>query len=335
MIPLSPARSPPLNPVPKQPSSMPSGPHHDLPATIAALIENGGLDCRRDEPLSSHVSMGVGGPARWLITVERHEALEPLLAALRPSKIPWMILGGGSNTFFADEGYAGMIVKLGRAFRAVEPGPGPHQLTAGAGAMLSALMNASKRAGLAGLEWAAGVPGTLGGALAGNSGTAFGDACTGLDRVEVLDAKGTVPTLAPGEFICGYRHSSLAQYIILRATYALHPDDPEAIQKRIDEGLAKRRAQPLGRRCAGCMFKNPPGDAAGRLIDAAGLKGLAVGHARVADEHANFIVNEGGATAAEIEELVDRVRRGVEEKWGIRLELEIHLVRLDSSSGIV
>jgi UDP-N-acetylmuramate dehydrogenase len=298
-----------------------------LPPMIGELARAGAVEVIEHEPLARHVSMGVGGPARWLVTVQTREALGPALEALRNSAVPWILLGGGSNTFFADEGYGGAVVKLGRAFRSIEPGPGPHQLTAGAGAILSAVMNAAKRASLAGLEWAAGVPGTLGGALVGNAGTALSDACTALDRVEVIDAQGRCRTLHQGEFAFGYRHSSLGEHVILAATYNLRPDDPQAIQARIDAGLAKRREQPLGQRCSGCMFKNPPGDAAGRLIDAAGLKGLAIGGASVAHEHANFIVNDGTATAADIMALVDQVRRRVQERWGVMLELEIRMVK--------
>jgi UDP-N-acetylmuramate dehydrogenase len=305
-----------------------------LPEPIAALAGAGELECLPDEPLARHVSMGVGGPARWLLTVQTTTALQPVLQSLNDARIPWMILGGGSNTFFVDKGYPGAVIQLGRAFRAIEPGPGPHRLTAGAGSNLSAVMNAAKRAGLAGMEWAAGVPGALGGALAGNAGTPAGDACTDVESVDVLDDAGRPQTLRQGDFHYGYRTSELSRFTILGATYRLRPDDPAAIQRRIDAGLAKRRTQPLGQRCSGCMFKNPPGDAAGRLIDAAGLKGLAVGGARVAAEHANFIVNEGGATAADIMALVGQVRRRVEQASGVKLELEIRLVDLDSADRI-
>lgn len=298
-----------------------------LPAPLPQLAAGGALEVLPDEPLARHISMGVGGPARWLVVAHDRDALAAIPPALDAAGIPWFVLGGGSNTIFADEGYPGVIIKLGRGFRTIETGPGPNELTAGAAANLSAVMNASRRAGLAGLEWAAGVPGTLGGALAGNAGTATGDACTRVARVEVLDRTGTFRILQQGDFTFQYRSSSLRETIVLSATYALTPDDPKTIRRRIDAGLAKRREQPLGKRCSGCMFKNPAGDAAGRLIDAAGLKGLTVGGARVSTEHANFIINEGQATAGDILALCEEVRRRVRERWGVDLELEIRMIK--------
>lgn len=293
-----------------------------------------GLELRENEPLAKHTTMGVGGPARWFATAESPEGLESALAALRGVSVPWMLLGGGSNTVFTDAGFAGVILTLGRAFRKLERGPGESQVTAGAANPLSAVMNFGKRNGLAGLEWAAGVPGQLGGALAGNAGTPKGDVCSMVEAVEVIDAAGVRRTRARGEFEFGYRHSALRHDIILQATLALQPDAPEAIQERINAALAKRSEQPLGERCSGCMFKNPPGDFAGRLIEQSGLKGTRLGGARISEIHANFMLNDGTASASDILGLVELTRERVRERHGVTLELEVRIVKLDSLSGM-
>ncbi len=281
----------------------------------------------RDEPLAAHTTMGVGGPARWLALVEEPAALAAAIKLITNSQMPWMVLGGGSNTIFSDEGWPGVVVKLGRGFRRIEAGPGPNQVSAGAAATLSAVGNFARRQGLAGLEWAAGVPGQLGGALAGNAGAGRGDICSDVVAVEVLSREGEPARLGREGFSYGYRSSSLRDWLILSATLQLEPDDPEAIRARVDAALAKRREQPLGERSSGCMFKNPAGDFAGRLIDQAGLKGLRVGGARVSEEHANFMINDGSATAADIEELARQVRERVRQQSGRELELEIRLIR--------
>ena len=226
------------------------------------------------------------------------------------------------------------MVKLGKGFRAIERGPGPHQVTAGAAAVLSAVMNFAGREGLAGLEWAAGVPGMLGGALAGNAGAGPGDTCSLVASVDVIDAAGNFVTRRRGEFDYAYRKSSLRQDVILRATLELCPDDAAAIKARKDAALAKRGTQPIGKSCSGCMFKNPEGNFAGRLIDQAGLKGLRVGGASVSAEHANFVINDGTATAADIMALCEQIRQRVLTQSGVDLHLEIRMVELDSRPEI-
>lgn len=292
-----------------------------------ALIDIPGVMVLRDEPLARHTTMGVGGPARVFAIIEEPAALQPVIAVLRQGDIPWMILGGGSNTIFTDEGWPGAIVTLGKGFRKLARVEGTNQITAGAAAPLSAVMNFAKREGLSGLEWAGGVPGQLGGALAGNAGTPAGEICAAVESVEAIGPDGRRRTLARGEFEYGYRFSSLRDWIVIEATLALTPDAPEAIQKRIDAALAKRGEQPIGQRSSGCMFKNPPGAPAGRLIDEAGLKGLRIGGARVSELHANFMINDGKATAEDIEKLIELVREGVGRKHGINLDLEIRLIK--------
>ncbi len=292
-----------------------------------ALRDMPGVTLLRDEPLARHTTMGVGGPARWFVTVDEPAALEPALAAVRAAGRPWMLLGGGSNTIFDDAGWPGAILTLGKGFRKLVRIEGTNRIAAGAAAPLAAVMNFAKREGLAGLEWAAGVPGQLGGALAGNAGTPAGEICAAVEAVEAFGRDGLRQTLRRGEFQYGYRYSSLRDWIVVEATLALTPDAHEAIQQRIDIALAKRMEQPIGQRSSGCMFKNPSGASAGRLIDEAGLKGLRVGGARVSERHANFMINDGGATAADLESLIEIVRQRVRARTGIELELEVRLIR--------
>jgi UDP-N-acetylmuramate dehydrogenase len=309
-----------------------------LSSTSSTVIEKiaaiPGVELREHEPLARHVSMGVGGPARWFAVIDHLEALQAALALLREGGIEWMILGGGSNTLFTDRGHEGLILSLGRGFKTVTAGPAPHQVTAGAGAPLSAVMNFAKRAGLAGLEFSAGIPGTLGGALAGNAGTAAGDVCSLADSVTVLDGEGRLLTRERGAFQFGYRTSDLRRDVIVQATLALCPDSAEAIQARIAATLAKRGEQPIGVRCSGCTFKNPEGDYAGRMIDSVGLKGFCIGGASVSDKHANFILNDGTATAGDICNLIETIRQRIFERYKIHLELEIRIVGLDSAKKI-
>ncbi len=281
---------------------------------------------KKDEPMSAHTSMGVGGPARWFVEVHDLEALKHTLEILKSSGERWMMLGGGSNTLFCDAGYNGAIVYLGKGFREIRLGETPDTIVAGAAASLSGIMNFAKRHGLAGAEFCAGIPGVLGGALAGNAGTAAGEICPLADSVEVLDSSGQIKTRKRGEFEYSYRHSRLREDVILGATLRLKPDAAEAIETRIAQSLSKRFEQPIGERSAGCMFKNPPGDFAGRLIDCAGLKGLRIGNVSVSDKHANFMINEGKATAADILKLMDEVRERVKSATGTELESEVRVI---------
>lgn len=296
-----------------------------LESRLAALAA---IAVRHDEPLAPHTSMGVGGPARWFIEVEERGALAHLLALLGEAGVAWTMLGGGSNTLFEDRGFEGAVVHLGKGFRFIEADPAqPELIHTGSGALLSAAMNFAKRRGLSGLEFGAGIPGTLGGALAGNSGAGGADICSLAESVEVLDEDGAERTLARGEFGFSYRKSGLAGRIILAARLRLAPASREEIETAIQAHLAKRMEQPIGDRSSGCMFKNPPGEYAGRLIDAAGLKGLQVGGISVSNTHANFMINEGGGTAQEIRQLMEEVRRRVQEESGFELEAEVRWVR--------
>lgn len=298
----------------------------DAAALQRSLERIAGVRARRDEPLARHVTMGVGGPADIFLEVENVAALAEALRRLNEAGVPWMMLGGGSNTLFEDAGFRGAVIDLKKDFRKIEEGGEPGAVRAGAGANLRAIMRFAVERGLTGLEFCVGIPGTLGGALAGNAGAGGEDICSVTRSVEVLGEGGEVRTLRRGEFQFAYRLSDLRRHVILGATLELHSDGAEAIQQRLEAHRSKRDNQPLAEKSAGCMFKNPAGDAAGRLIDATGLKGLRVGGIRVSEMHANFMVNGGTGTAADIRALMETVRRKVLEQTGVELESEVRII---------
>ncbi len=285
-----------------------------------------GIEVFTREPMSRHTSMGIGGPADWYIDIDRKAALVPVLNALQTAGVRHLMLGGGSNTLFTDAGFRGAVIHLGREYRIIEPGPGPDEITAGAAANLSAIMKFSQRRGLAGIEFGVGIPGSLGGALAGNAGAGGEDICSLAESVEILAGKGAVETLKRGEFSFSYRNSDLRGRTVLGATLKLRPAPAEEIKAAIDRHLSKRWEQPVGERSSGCMFKNPKGGYAGELIERAGLKGLRIGGVRVSEKHANFMVNDGTAQAGEIETLMNLVRTRVEEETGMMLESEVRWI---------
>lgn len=281
---------------------------------------------RRNHPLAPHTTIAVGGPADWFIEIGDDSALTAVMDHLRAQSVPWFILGGGSNTFFDSAGFRGAVIRLGGEFRAVHMDESGRGVIAGAGAPLSGVMNFARRNGLSGLEFCCGIPGSVGGALAGNSGAGGEDVCSLAASVSVLEADGRIHRLRRGEYGFGYRRSELASRVILSAQFELHTDEKRAIQERIDAHMNRRRGQPYGERTSGCMFRNPSGDSAGRLIDAAGLKGLAVGGVSVSEAHANFMINDGTAGSDQIRELMELVRSKVAAASGVTLENEVRII---------
>jgi UDP-N-acetylmuramate dehydrogenase len=235
------------------------------------------------------------------------------------------LLGGGSNVLVRDNGFAGVVVQL--------RGPGFEQatidgtsVTVGGGASLPRLVMTCARRGLGGLAGLAGVPGSVGGALRMNAGGRHGDIGRWVEWVDVVDRNGAFRRLAGAEAGFTYRNSALRDLIVVACGLELPAQDRGELLRQVkDFTRAKAAAQPMGARSAGCVFKNPPGDAAGRLIDGVGAKGWRRGDAVISGRHANFIVNEGGATAAEVLGLADDVRRAVRERHGLNLEYEIDI----------
>lgn len=279
-----------------------------------------------DEPLSSHTSWRVGGPAKRFYQPADSADLARFLSEL-PDQEPLLWLGLGSNLLIRDGGFAGTVIATQGRLEMLSMEP-DGLLRAEAGVACAKVARFAARQGLCGAEFLAGIPGTMGGALAMNAGAFGGETWRQISRVETVDRHGEVHRRTPDEFEIGYRHvRGRKNEWFLAALLKLVPGDVAAGQQRIRDLLALRaEKQPIGLPSCGSVFRNPEGDYAARLIEAAGLKGLAIGGARVSEKHANFIINEGGATAADIEQLIERVRERVAEKSGIHLQTEVHIL---------
>jgi UDP-N-acetylmuramate dehydrogenase len=295
-----------------------------------ALAAIPGLEVRRDVPLSPKTSFRIGGPAEVLVTPRTAEAVAQTWSFARDAGLPLTVLGGGTNVLVADAGIAGIVMVLGKSFANLREMPradGGAVWEVGAACKTGTVVRRGVERGLAGTEVLAGIPGTIGGALIMNAGGRQGELSSIVTRVELVD-QGRVRWLLSEEAGFGYRRSAFPpNSILLGAELELVPGDVEALRRDVKAAQARRRAtQPLGLHNAGSIFKNPPGDAAGRLVEAAGCKGWREGAAEVSAAHANFIVNLGGATAGDVMTLVRRVRGRVEERAGVRLELEVRLL---------
>jgi len=276
---------------------------------------------RLHEPLASHTTFGVGGQAACLFTPESTLALTRAIELAHSHDMPYIILGGGSNLLVADEGYTGLVIST-RRLRGISLSAAA--LRAFAGEPLPALVNLVDLTGNRSLNFLAGIPGSLGGAVAMNAGIPARSIGDLVEEVGVLSPDGTFRALSREECRFGYRTSAILErgLVVVWARLQL---DGESFDK--EELLARRKAtQPLHARSAGCVFRNPPSLSAGQLIDAAGLKGVSVGMAKVSEQHANFILNLGGASSAEIRKLIDIVRQKVYKSFRIWLELEIRVI---------
>lgn len=280
-----------------------------------------------DEPLSSHTTFRIGGPAQWLALPRTEDEAVAVVTACREANVPWRVLGAGSNVLVPDEGLPGVTIKLAENFAAIEELPGG-LLRVQAGATDADVAAFARNAGLAGFEFACGIPGTIGGAAymnAGAYGGQFSDVCT---SVRCLTEIGEVREVAAGEAAWGYRASRMMRegWVVLSATLQFEADSPAAIGARMDD-LTQRREekQPLDLPSCGSAFKRPEGHFAGKLIQDAGLQGLSVGGAQVSEKHAGFIVNTGGATAADVFALIAEVQARVLADSGVQLEPEVRL----------
>ncbi len=292
----------------------------DLPDALQGRL----LATARAE-LGPRTTLGVGGPAPWLLEPRRREELLLAVTELRRAGLPFRMLGHGSNLLVADEGVAEVVISTTLMTGIWHHGERPHALRVEAGASLARLVSTCQRQGLAGAEMLIGIPGTLGGAVAGNAGSRHGAIGELLTEVTVIEGEHALAVpCRPEEF--AYRSSPFKGRVVLDAVLQLRPDAPTAIWERMAGILrAKRDSQPLTARSSGCMFRNTPQAPSGRLIDESGCKGFAVGAARVSDKHGNFIVNEGGASARDVLALVERVRATVQERTGADLQLEVEV----------
>lgn len=276
-----------------------------------------------DEPLAKHTWLKLGGNAARYYTPANREQLVALGQACIAAEIPVRILGGGSNLLVSDSGVSGAVIRVSDPLLA-DVSVNGSEVTAGGGTLLSRLVTESVRAGLAGLENLVGIPGTVGGAIAGNAGGRHGDIGEFVQKVEVLTHSGDVTERTGDELTFSYRSSSINDLLILSAVLKLRQDDPDELATRMKKiWIMKRATQPLADQSAGCIFRNPRGLSAGALIEQCGLKDLTVGGARISDRHANFVVTEDNATSADVESLISKVQAAVAEKFGVTLELEI------------
>lgn len=285
------------------------------------------------EPLAKHTTFRVGGPADWFVTVETEQELEQLLKFCREQKLPWLLLGNGSNILASDSGFRGVAVCLSGEFEQIsmteDVNSGSLHLTAGAAVLLSRLSHLVGKKGFTGLEFANGIPGTVGGAVFMNAGAYGGEIRDTLVGVTVMTREGKVQKRTAEELLLGYRSSILQNNgeLVLKADFCFQ------VRQRIQifaimESYRKARSlkQPLEYPSAGSTFKRPEGHYAGRLIEEAGLSGYRIGGAQVSEKHAGFIINRDNATAAEVYALIMHVQKTVEKASGVRLEPEVRLV---------
>ncbi|TAK11993.1 MAG: UDP-N-acetylmuramate dehydrogenase [Anaerolineae bacterium] len=297
---------------------------------LEALVEQFGDRLLANVPLARLTSARIGGPADWLLEAASADELAEIVTRLWALDVPFTMLGGGSNILISDRGVRGVVVHNRAHAVTWHTENEPPSVWAESGANFGALARQAAQKSLSGLEWAAGIPGTVGGAVYGNAGAHGGDIAANLRLAEVLHRHTGRQKWKLEDLRYSYRSSvlkeGLGQAVVLSATLNLSHGDPAAIEKKMDEYLAhRRRTQPPGA-SMGSMFKNPPGDYAGRLIEAAGLKGLRVGEVQISDLHGNFFVNLGEGTAAQALELIQQAQAQVESQTGVRLELEVELV---------
>jgi len=288
-----------------------------------AILDESDLRVLKDVPMRHRTYLGVGGPAAVLVEPDNVDQLAAALRRLNEAGVPFEYLGAGSNLLVADEGPP--FVVIASEALAAEPRVDGATVTVGAGYPVPRLVKRLLDASLSGLEFAEGIPGSVGGCVRMNAGWhegAFGQAVASLT---VIARHGEIEELPVTPATFAYRRSpGVGDRFVAAATLALAPDDPARIAERIRGFHDHRvRTQPVGARNAGCIFRNPEGDHAGRLIDAAGLKGRSVGAAVVSDTHANFIINRGGATFADIAALIETIQDEVLKKTGVRLEPEV------------
>jgi UDP-N-acetylmuramate dehydrogenase len=299
------------------------------PDTVEKLRRTFG-SIEEQAPLARYTAARIGGPADVLLTAGSAERLAMVAETLWDLKVPFRILGGGSNVLIADAGIRGVVVlNQARGVRFWESPEGP-RLRAESGVGLGSVARRAVERGWSGLEWAATIPGTLGGAVVGNAGAHGGDIAGNLELAEILQRRKGAESWSPERLEFAYRDSWLkrnpGKAIVLAATLQLTLSNVEATKAKMQEFIEQRRAtQPPGA-SMGSMFKNPPDDYAGRLIEASGLKGLCIGGAQISDVHANFFINRGDATAADVIGLIDEARKRVAEKFGVELELEVELL---------
>ena len=276
------------------------------------------------EPMSRHTTFRIGGPAELFLVPKSVPQIARILDICREEKVPYFILGNGSNLLVSDKGYHGVVVQLYRGFSQIQVQG--NEIHASAGALLSGIASAARDASLTGFEFAGGIPGTIGGAVVMNAGAYGGEMKDVLKEVTVLTQEGEILTLQADQLCMGYRTSAIKEegYVVLEAVISLEQGDQEAIRSRMQELTGMRSSkQPLSYPSAGSTFKRPEGYFAGKLIMDSGLRGYQVGGAQVSEKHCGFVINTGNATAEDVRQLMADVQRIVKEKFDVMLEPEV------------
>lgn len=293
-----------------------------------SLINIAGEDnVKIDEDMKKHTTFKAGGKAAFLVTPDSEEKVKELIRFFKENEIANYIIGNGSNLLVRDEGFDGVILEIGSKLSEVVVNE--NKITAQAGALLSKTANQAYKSGLAGMEFASGIPGSVGGGVAMDAGAYGGELKDIVETVTMCDENGEEITLTVDEMDFSYRHSIVQDknYIVLSATFALTPKEPEKILEIMNDLNQRRRdKQPLEYPSAGSTFKRPEGYFAGKLIQDAGLKGYSVGGACVSEKHSGFVINKGGATATDIITLIGDVQKIVKEKFGVELEPEVKIL---------
>ncbi len=296
----------------------------EINAVQAFCAALGSDNVKLQEPMKKHTTFRIGGPADYYLCPHSVRELQAVLHICRGEKLPFFILGNGSNLLVSDKGYRGAVIQLWKNMSEIERTG--TRIRAQAGALLSKIAAAALEDGLTGMEFAAGIPGTLGGAVVMNAGAYGGEMKDIIKEVQVMDQEGNLLNLPAEKLELGYRTSIIKKkdYIVLSAVLELEPGDREEIRAKMDD-LKERRVskQPLELPSAGSTFKRPEGYFAGKLIMDAGLRGFSVGGAQISEKHCGFVVNKGNATAEDVTDLIREVQEKVKERFGVELEPEV------------
>ncbi len=288
-----------------------------------------GCACLKNEPMSRHTTFRIGGPADRFLTLESRDQLARVLPVLEEGRVPWMVLGNGSDLLVSDKGIRGAVLQLSGEFKRIELLADGRTVRAGAGAQLASACAFARDRELTGLEFAWGIPGSVGGAVYMDAGAYGGETRDVAVRAVHMTPEGKVEAVSGEDLGFSYRKSRYtgSRDVILFVEYALRPGDPAAISARMEELMGRRKEkQPYDMPSAGSVFKRPQNGYAAALIQECGLKGRSVGGAQVSPKHSGFIVNTGGASCADVVELIRIIQREVSEKKGVDLECEVRLV---------
>ena len=284
----------------------------------------------KDEPMDTHTTFRIGGPAAVFVKPADREEVRWAVQCAVSQDVPFMVVGNGSNLLVSDQGFPGMVLHLGSDYSRIEVND--RTILAEAGASLSKTARAALEHGLTGLEFAAGIPGSVGGAVSMNAGAYGGEIAHVLAWADVMTPDGEFLRLTARDLDLSYRHSLVFErdYIVLAACFQLEEGRPDEILSKMEDLAGRRRdKQPLEYPSAGSTFKRPEGYFAGKLIEDAGLKGYTVGGAQVSEKHAGFVINKGGADADEVAFLIRQVQKKVAARFGVNLETEVRLIGFD------